>query len=197
MKRLNLILLIMIAIAPAIAISETTTSVDPSNNARSSTDVSGLHVWFQLQRPDGSRYRRPYLAVWLEDADGYPVKTEVLWVQTEQPGPRWHRDLSRWYRNDRMRKTVESTDLVDGISGATRGPGDYEAHFDGTDNSGKPLSPGTYTLCLEAARENGTYQIIRERFRWGREPIEKTQLEGNVEIAQAAFEYRPAKPSND
>ena len=153
----------------------------------------GLHVWFRLDRPSGSRYRRPYVAVWLEDADGFPVKTGALWLMTEQPGPRWHRDLTRWYRNDRMRKIVEKTDLIDGISGATRGPGTYEVYFDGTDNHDQRLPEGTYTLCLEAARENGTYKIIRERFQWGGDAIERTDLPGNLEITAAAMRFVPKK----
>ncbi|MEL6897994.1 MAG: DUF2271 domain-containing protein, partial [Planctomycetota bacterium] len=151
-------------------------------------------MWFKLDRPKGARYRRPYLAVWLEDADGFPVKTATLWMQTENPGPRWHRDLTRCYGNDRMRKTVEKTNLidgVDGISGATRGPGDYETHFDGTDNSGDPLPAGQYTLCLEATRENGTYKIIRQRIQWGDKQIERTKLKGNIEIPAAEFAFRP------
>jgi len=155
--------------------------------------TNGLHVWFQLDRPSGSRYRRPYLAIWLEDKDGFPVKTAILWLQTEQPGPRWHRDLTRWYRNDRMRKVAEKTDLIKTLASATRGPGKYEAHFDGTDNAGKPLANGTYTLCLEAARENGTYKIIRQKITWGDEPIEKTELKGNVEIPQGAFQFVPVR----
>ncbi|MEM7010752.1 MAG: DUF2271 domain-containing protein [Verrucomicrobiota bacterium] len=128
----------------------------------SNASKSGLVVDFKLNRPKGGRYRRPYVAVWLEDQDGYPVKTAVLWMQTERPGPRWHRDLTRWYRNDRTRKPVEKSDLIGVISGATRGPGKYEARFHGNDNAGDPLPEGKYTLCLEVAREHGTYQIIRE-----------------------------------
>ncbi len=155
-------------------------------------DAAGLHVWFSIERPEGRRYRRPYLAVWLEDADGFPVKTGALWVQTDQPGPRWHRDLTRWFRNDRMRKVVEKTDLidgVDGISGPTRGPGKYEVHFDGTDNAGDTLPTGVYTLCLEAAREHGTYKIIREKFEWGSKSLEKKSLKGNLEIPVASYEF--------
>jgi hypothetical protein len=152
------------------------------------TDAPGLHVWFSLARVEGRRYRRPYLAVWLEDHDGYPVKTGVLWLQTSQPGPRWHRDLTRWYRNDRMRAIAEGTELIDAISGPTRGPGDYECHFDGTDQLGKPLPPGSYTLCIEAAREHGTYKIIREKFDWGK-PFERKDLAGNTEISQAALRF--------
>jgi len=191
MQRRYLILLAGLILLPALAPAETNTLPAKTADQAAESIPPGLHVWFKLDRPKGSRYRRPYLAVWLEDADGFPVKTATLWMQTEQPGPRWHRDLTRWYRNDRMRKIVEKTDLVDGISGATRGPGDYETHFDGTDNQGEPLPPGKYTLCLEAARENGTYKIIRKPIEWGSQPIAKTDLKGNLEIPQAAFEFRP------
>ncbi|MEW4456034.1 DUF2271 domain-containing protein [Bremerella sp. JC817] len=152
----------------------------------------GLFVDFSIDRPEGGRrYRRPYVAMWLEDEDGYPVKTGILWLQTEQPGPRWHRDLTRWFRSDRIRKTVENTDLVNTISGATRGPGKYDAHFDGTDNLGKPLKPGQYTLCLEVAREHGTYQLIRESIEWGNTPIAEKKLEGNVEVGSMSYRFVP------
>ncbi len=127
-----------------------------------SEKLQGLIVDFTLLRAKGERYRRPYVAVWLEDKDGFPVKTAILWLQIEQPGPRWHRDLTRWYRNDRLRKVVEEIDLLETVAGATRGAGEYQAVFDGTDNAGKRLPDGKYTLCLEVAREHGTYQIIRE-----------------------------------
>lgn len=157
----------------------------------SKRSAEGLIVDFTLNRPEGRRYRRPYVAIWLEDEDGFPVKTAVLWMQTEQPGPRWHRDLTRWYRNDRMRKTVEKSDLIETISGATRGPGEYQALFDGTDNLGKQLPEGKYTLCLEVAREHGTYQIIREPLELTGEAIAEKKLKGNVEMSKVSFQFIP------
>lgn len=151
----------------------------------------GLVVEFTLNRPKGGRYRRPYVAVWLEDADGFPVKTALLWMQTEQPGPRWHRDLTRWYRYDRLRKVVEEKDLIDTIAGATRGPGEYQARFDGTDNLGKSLPHGQYTLYIEVAREHGTYQLIRQPVELTAKPIDEQKLKDNVEVSQAAFYYIP------
>lgn len=152
---------------------------------------SGLLVDFKLERPKGQRYRRPYVAVWLEDKDGFPVKTALLWIQTDQPGPRWHRDLTRWYRNDRMRLLVEQEKLIGTVSSATRGPGEYSARFDGKDNEGKPLAAGQYTLCIEAAREHGTYQLIREAVNLGETSIPETRLKGNVEVSEASFSYTP------
>lgn len=156
----------------------------------------GLFVDFTIQRAEGGRYRRPYVAMWLEDAEGFPVRTEVLWMQTEQPGPRWHRDLTRWYRNDRLRKSVEDIDLIETVSGATRGPGEYKAHFDGTDNLDLPLAKGKYTLCLEVAREHGTYQLIRETIEWGDQPIAEKKLKGNVEVGAMSYRFVP-RPDAD
>ena len=152
---------------------------------------TGLRVSFSLNRPEGGRYRRPYVAIWLEDKDGFPVKTALLWLQVEQPGPRWHRDLTRWYRNDRSRKIVENVDLIKTVAGATRGPGKYETHFDGTDNSGKPLSSGQYTLCIETAREHGTYQIIRKSINLGTDSIQRTKISGNIEVGDVSYEFTP------
>tara|TARA_B100000676_G_scaffold23764_1_gene21205 strand:- start:5047 stop:6597 length:1551 start_codon:yes stop_codon:yes gene_type:complete len=155
------------------------------------TTNTGLRVSFSLNRPEGGRYRRPYVAIWLEDKDGFPVKTALLWLQVEQPGPRWHRDLTRWYRNDRSRRLVENVDLIKTVAGATRGPGKYETHFDGTDNSGKPLPSGQYTLCIEVAREHGTYQIIRKSIKLGTDSIQRTKISGNIEVGEVSFEYTP------
>ncbi|WP_428307722.1 DUF2271 domain-containing protein [Lacipirellula sp.] len=174
--------------------SPETTKTPAEKPAESETELLELVVDFEINRPSGRRLRRPYVAVWLENADGFAVKTAVLWLQTERPGPRWHRDLSRWYRNEGNRKLVDLTPLVGTIASATRGPGKYQALFDGTSDEGTPLKPGKYTLFIEAAREHGTYQLIRHEMALGSEPIAATKLEGNVEIKSASVAYRP-KPA--
>lgn len=160
-------------------------------------DKSGLFVKFTLGAAGGGRYHRPYVAVWLEDKDGFPVKTAVLWLQTTGPGPRWHRDLTKWYGNDQMRKLVDQTELIGNISGATRGAGEYETRFDGNDNDGKPLKPGKYALCLEAAREHGTHQFVREPIEWSDKPIAKKELKGGTEFSAVSYRFVPgaAAPS--
>lgn len=159
-----------------------------ANNAAS--ELLELKVKIELSRPAGAQYRRPYVAVWLEDADDFPVRTGLLFMMTKQPGPRWHRELNRWYRQDNVRKLADDTDLISTISSASRGPGEYEAVFDGKDDNGKPLKAGKYTLLIEVAREHGTYQIIRQPLELGAKPIETTSLKSNVEIKSASYEYR-------
>lgn len=144
-----------------------------------------------VARPDGGRggYRRPYVAVWLIDKDGFPVRTIALWVQKTPPGPRWIPDLRQWSRDDRLRQLVDDKNLVDAISGPTRTSGRYKVLWDGSDDQGDPLPPGSYTLQIEAAREHGTYQIIREKLELDRNPITKT-LKGNTEIDSVELKFR-------
>lgn len=158
--------------------------------AKAKPELLELEVKFELDRPKGGQYRRPYVAVWIEDKDEFPVRTALLFMTTKSPGPRWHRDLLRWYRNDAERKLADGTDLIGTIAGATRNPGEYKALFDGLDDAGKPLKPGKYTLFIEVAREHGTYQLIRHPLTLGQDPIAETKLKTNVEVKSASFEYR-------
>jgi hypothetical protein len=151
-----------------------------------------MSIKFTLTKPEAGQggYRRPYVAVWVEDAEGKPVKTVLLFVSMGGPGPRWVTDLKRWSKNDRERRKTDKKDILYTISKPTRPPGTYEALWDGKDDRGNPLPPGKYTILLEAAREHGTYQLIRQEIELGAEGFTK-DLEGNVEISSATLEYRP------
>ena len=117
-----------------------------------------LSLDITLPRIDDARYRRPYVAVWVEDADHFPVRTLALWTQK----PRWISELKQWYRDDQVRNMTEGTDISRTISSATRPAGSYTLKWDGKDNEGKPVKAGKYTICIEAAREHGGYDIQRQ-----------------------------------
>ncbi|RYG56918.1 DUF2271 domain-containing protein, partial [bacterium] len=148
-----------------------------------------LNVDLEISPADGARYRRPYVAVWLEDGDGVAVRTLALWFQQDSKGPRWLPDLKRWYRDEKERRVLNGGDLVKTVSSATRRPGSYSLVWNGRDDDGKAVSQGDYTLCIEAAREHGTYQIIKSPIKIGTTPFTKN-LEGNVEIQSAKVAYR-------
>jgi thiamine biosynthesis lipoprotein ApbE len=135
----------------------------------------------------GGGARRPYVAVWIEDKDKFPVRTLALWYQKE----RWLPDLRAWYRDDRMRAMAEGNDITATVASATRPSGRYTLKWDAKDNAGKPVRPGQYTVCIEAAREHGTYQIIRQEMEFTSAP-KKIDLPGNQEIASASLDYRKA-----
>ncbi len=138
----------------------------------------------------GGRYRRPYVAVWVEDADGHPVRTLSLWVSSGGAGPfQWLPDLKRWYQADQDRKRTEKKEILFTVSRPTRPPGKYKVIWDGKDNNGKQLAGGEYTITIEAAREHGTYQSIRKEVVIEGKPFTE-ELKGNVEIKSASIEYR-------
>jgi len=151
-----------------------------------------LVVNFEINRPDKTErgYRRPFVAVWIENQEGFPVRNLALWVSHGGPGPfQWLPDLKRWHKTDQDRKAIQKTDMVDAISRPTRPPGKYSIIWDGKDDLGKLVPPCDYTLFIDSAREHGTYQNIRKSIKIGSTPFAE-ELKGNVEIKSAAIEYR-------
>ena len=68
-------------------------------------------------------------------------------------------------------------------------PGKYKVIWDGKDDRGKLLPSGEYTISIDAAREHGTYQSIRQQVILSDKPFTE-ELKGNVEIRSASIEYR-------
>jgi FAD:protein FMN transferase len=151
-----------------------------------------LVVNLEINRPqaDAGRYRRPYVVVWVEDSEGKSVRTVSLWVSSGGAGPfQWIPDLKRWYAADEERKRHDDRELVLTVARPTRQPGKYRVIWDGKDDSKRPLPAGEYTVSIEAAREHGTYQVIRKKVTIGDRPFTE-ELKGNVEIRAASIEYR-------
>jgi thiamine biosynthesis lipoprotein len=145
-----------------------------------------LGISFQIAQQAGFG-KRPYAAVWIEDKDHFPVRTLALWYEKD----RWLPELRNWYRDDRMRAMAEGSDIAASVASATRPPGKYTLKWDGKDHTGKPVKLGKYTVLIEAAREHGTYQIMRQEIDFNGKP-QQFQIPGNQEIASATIDYRKA-----
>ncbi len=155
-------------------------------------NTNELLVNFEINQPDAKerRYRRPYVAIWVEDKDGNTIRNLILFVSLGGSGPeRWLPDLKRWYRDEKNRSTMDKKNMVFAIAQATRPPGKYKVIWDGKDDQGKPVPSGEYTLFIETAREHGTYQSIRKNLTIGNELFTQ-ELKGNVEIKSASIDYR-------
>jgi hypothetical protein len=101
-----------------------------------------------------AEYHRPYVAVWLEPAGGGAAQTLAVWYDirkgTKEPGTKWLADLRTWWRRGGRALAMPA----DGISGATRAPGQHSIPLPAG------IKPGQYVLNVEAARETGGRELV-------------------------------------
>jgi hypothetical protein len=132
----------------------------------------------------GGAAKRPFIAVWIEDADKFPVRTLALWYHED----RWLPEMKAWYRADKLRGMSEKTSIVRSIGAATRPPGKYSLKWDGKDNDGQPVKAGKYTVYLESSREHGTYQLIRQEMTFDGKP-HHFDFKPGTEVSAGSFDY--------
>ena len=127
------------------------------------------------------------MAIWIENSNKETVKNLALWFNK----PKWLPDLKSWYLKNYASYNTGQSDLST-ISSATRPPGEYALKWDMKDDKGNSVPPGKYTVYIEAAREHGTYQLIKQEIDC-RNKAQSIQIKGNVEIAAASLEYKKNK----
>jgi hypothetical protein len=120
----------------------------------------------------------------VEDSKKNTVKTLALWYNK----PRWLPDLKMWFRKNDGKYTPETKDIAT-ISSATRPPGSYLLKWDGKDEDGIYVAADTYTIYIEAAREHGTYQLIKQEVVC-KDKAQEWVLKGNEEVSAASIAYK-------
>ncbi|MFN6264330.1 MAG: DUF2271 domain-containing protein [Chromatiaceae bacterium] len=137
--------------------------------------ASELEIALQLPKISEGQYHRPYVAVWVEDSSEKSVRLIEIWREK----PDWIKDLRRFWR-----KTGRADQpLVDARTGATKGPGQYRLRWDGKDDQGVAVPNGEYQLVIEAAREHGGRQLVKQKFNWDGTAVAVSVAAGN-EIGQ-------------
>ena len=101
-------------------------------------------------------YLRPYVAVWVEKADDTFVETLSLWHMLKDKrgneltkGDRYLNSLRSWWKSSGTTSQMP----IDGISSATRAPGEHQLVFTEGKAPFTNLAPGKYQLVLEVSRE--------------------------------------------
>ncbi|MHA6719680.1 DUF2271 domain-containing protein [Sphingomonas sp. RS6] len=118
----------------------------------------------ELPRMKVAEYHRPYVAIWLEK-EGSAPRTLSVWYDVDKrggEGTKWLRDVRQWWRA--AGRTMQFP--ADGVSGATRAPGVQKLRLSGGKGAMPVLTPGNYTLVVEAAREVGGREVVRLPFSW-------------------------------
>jgi len=165
---------------------ETTTAKKVKGSANDFELIVNLEINLQKE----TFVKRPYVAVWIEDSSHAPVRTIGLWHERDKYLP----ELKSWYLKYRGLYETDKA-FLGSVSGATRSAGKYSLKWDGKDDKGNAVGRGQYTIKIEAAREHGTYQLMRQVLDWNGTP-QKFNLPGNVEIASLSLDYRKKDAGN-
>jgi hypothetical protein len=179
----------------AAAVSTSTAAKPPATQPAATGGAAGgatlpasskMAITFTFSPTGGGRILNPYVAVWIEDASGTLLRTVGLWVKADKT--RYLSDLKRWYTLDRSRIAKGGTDVTASVSSPTKVAGAYSVVWDAKNDKGALVAPGAYFVCIEAAREKGPYELIREQITLGAAPVSKTLADsGELTAASVAF----------
>ncbi|PVX29687.1 DUF2271 domain-containing protein [Sphingomonas pokkalii] len=123
-----------------------------------------IDLSIELPRMTVAEYHRPYVAAWLEK-EGAAPQTLSVWYDVDKrggEGTKWLRDVRQWWRAAGRSMRFPA----DGISGATRAPGVHKLRLVAGRGAIAAITPGSYVLVVEAAREVGGRELVRLPFRW-------------------------------
>jgi hypothetical protein len=135
-------------------------------------------------------YHKPYVAMWVEAADGGKVTNLAVWYDIkhkDKEGTKWLKDMRQWWR----RTGRELTMPVDGLSSPTRAPGTHQIKFDSASKPLEGLAPGSYQLVLEAAREVGGRELLKIPFEWPPKAPANGEAKGERELGSVSLKLTP------
>lgn len=127
--------------------------------------AESLSVKVGIPRLEVAEYHRPYVAIWLENADRSVVRDLAVWYDHAMPkaeGKKWLKDMRQWWRVSGRNQE----ELADGVTGATRAPGTHTLTIPAGDSRLANLPAGKYELAVEASREKGGRELIRLPLEW-------------------------------
>lgn len=152
--------------------------------------AADLSVKIEIPRLTVSEYHRPYVAVWVERPDQGVNTNLAVWYDLklkENEGTKWLKDLRQWWRRSGRTLTMPA----DGISGATRPPGEHQLTFAAGKAPLGDLPPGEYGLVVEAAREVGGRELLRVPFQWPPPAAKTAAVQGEHELGAVTLDVKP------
>ncbi|HWV54033.1 DUF2271 domain-containing protein [Pseudorhodoplanes sp.] len=149
-----------------------------------------MTVSVEIPRLNVAEYHRPYVAIWLEKPDQSFVGNLAVWYDLklkDNEGTKWLKDMRQWWRKSGRELSMP----VDGLSSATRAPGEHKISIPLDKGPVKDLAAGEYHLVVEAAREVGGREMLRVPFRWPATDAHNPKVKGEHELGLVALEVKP------
>ena len=152
--------------------------------------AADLAVKVEIPRLTVAEYHRPYTALWIEKADQSFVANLSVWYDLKMKnneGTKWLKDMRQWWRKSGRELQMP----VDGLSGATRAPGEHTLTFAGAKSPLDKLPAGEYAVVVEAAREVGGRELVRVPFTWPPTAAQSNQAKGEHELGAVSVAIKP------
>ncbi len=145
--------------------------------------AQSIDLTVTIPRLSVAEYHRPYVAIWLEKT-GAPAKTLAVWYDhdmKDNEGTKWLRDVRQWWRASGRGLSFPA----DGITGATKAPGTHKVSL-----GVGAMTPGDYTLLVEAAREVGGRELVKLPFSWPPKPGQAASAAGSTELGAVSATFK-------
>lgn len=152
--------------------------------------AADLAVKVDIPQLNVAEYHRPYIALWLEHADQSFAANLAVWYDVKKKdngGTKWLKDLRQWWRKSGRDLQVP----VDGMTSATRMPGDHTLTFAGAKAPLEKLPAGDYQLVVEATREGGGRDLVRIPFAWPPKAAQTLPAKGKEELGTVTLQLKP------
>ena len=150
-----------------------------------------LTVDIEIPKLTVAEYHRPYVAVYVEGADGKAAADLAVWYMlkdtAEGHGTKWLPDLRQWWRKSGRTQQMP----VDGVTGPTRPAGRHALKFDVRDPRLSGLAAGRYQLVVEAAREVGGRELVKIPFDWPARAAQSGKAQGSSELGAIGLAITP------
>jgi hypothetical protein len=155
--------------------------------AAGAANAADLTLNVEIPQLPVAEYHRPYVAIWIEDANQSIAANLAVWYQVRGDHTKWLPDLRQWWRRGGRDLKVP----VDGLTGATRPVGQHLLKFDASQAPLAGLKPGQYALVVEAVREVGGREALRLPFEWPIKKPERASAKGSKELGAVALTLNP------
>ena len=142
-----------------------------------------LQLDIEVPQLQVAEYHAPYVATWIEDDQRQAVIATSLWYDQQE---KWLKDIRQWWRKTGRYQSQP----YDGVTGATRRPGMHKLQLQDQEIA-KTLSPGNYTLFIEAAREVGGREVLKIPFQWPITSAFKHTEQGTHELGTVTLSIQP------
>lgn len=157
-----------------------------------SASAMGADLALKLDVPqlNVAEYHRPYIAAWLENADQKVVTNLAVLYDTKKKdnaGTKWLKDMRQWWRKSGRDLAMP----MDGVSGATKAPGEVSLTFPGAKAALEKLPAGNYTLLVEAAREAGGREVVKVPLQWPPKSAQNLTGQGKEELGAVVVQLKP------